>query len=94
MTPGVARRPATRARERRPRVVRGIGVEPALDGPSGNVQGLAAHRGLDGLEVQAVTHPRADQRFDFGGDFAGERFFEPPFLAASVSAAAWGASSA
>ena len=74
-------------------MVRGIGVEPALDGPSGYVQGLAARRGLDGLEVQAVNRSRADQRFDFGGDFAGERFFELPFLAASVSEAAWAASS-
>jgi hypothetical protein len=94
VTPAVAGRlAALGARQRRASVIRSVRVEPALDGASGHVQGLAARRGLDGLEVEAVNRPRADQRFDFGGDFTGERFFEPPFLATSVSEAAWAASS-
>lgn len=63
-------------------MVRGVGVEPVLDGPGGQAQDLTARGGLDGLEVQPIDRPRAYERLDLGGDFARERLFEPPFLAA------------
>lgn len=53
-----------------------------LDGPGGQAQDLTARGGLDGLEVQPIDRPRAYERLDLGGDFARERLFEPPFLAA------------
>jgi len=95
MAPGVAclsRTPP--ARQLRPRVVRGVGVQALLDGPSSDPQNASAQRHLDRLEVDLRADRPAYERFDFRPDFRVETRFEPPFLAASVEAACGESSSA
>lgn len=69
-----------------------VGVEPLLNGTGCDRKGLASCRRFDGLEIQPISSTGCNQRFDFTDDFDVERFFEPPFLAASFEVA-WGASS-
>lgn len=69
-----------------------VGVEPLLDGTSRNRKGPASCRCFDGLEIQTIRRTGGNQRLDFTDDFDVERFFEPPFLAASFEVA-WGACS-
>ena len=83
---------ASGARHRRAAVVRGVSVDPLLDGAGRHAQRLAACRRLDRLEVPALDGVGAYERFDLRDDFGREGRFEPPFLTASCAAAS-GASS-
>ncbi len=70
-----------------------VGVEATLDRARRDLERLTPRRRLDRLEVQALGRTLAYERFNLLGDFRIERFFEAPFLAASGSEAASGASS-
>jgi len=64
-----------------------IGVEPLLNGTCRDRKRPASCRRFDGLEIQPIRRTGCNQRFDFTDDFDLERFFEPPFLAASSEVA-------
>jgi hypothetical protein len=71
-----------------------VGVEPLLNGTCRHRKGPASYRRFDGLEIQTIRRTGGNQRFDFTDDFVVERFFEPPFLAASFEVAGGACSSA
>jgi hypothetical protein len=75
-------------------VVGRIGVEPLRHGPRREAQGQAARGGLDGLEVEIVDGPGADQVGEFPRNFRLERRTEPPFSPPGASDAVRGAISA
>jgi hypothetical protein len=71
-------------------MVRVIGVEPLLNGAGRHRKGSASCGGFDRLKIQPIGGTGSNQRFDLTDDLEVERFFEPPFLAASFELA-WGA---
>jgi hypothetical protein len=73
-------------------VVGRVGVEARLHRARRDLERPTPRRRLDRLEVQALGRALAYERFDLGRDLGLEGFFEPPFLAASASEAASGAS--
>jgi hypothetical protein len=75
-------------------VVGRIRVEPALDSPRCQLERLATHCGLDGLEIDALDRFGPDQRFDLSDDFRLEARFEPPFSASILEAFSLASSSA
>lgn len=80
------------AQQVRADIVTVVGVEPLLNGTGRDGKCPASCSRFDGLEIQPISRTGCNQRFDFTDDFDVERFFEPPFLAASFEVA-WGASS-
>ena len=84
----VARELAATGAGRRPAVVvRGVGVDPVLDGAGRHPQRFAAGGRLDGLEVPVLDGAGAYERLDLGDDFGREGRLEPPFWAAAWAAA-------
>lgn len=71
-----------------------VGVEPLFNGTCRHRKNPASCRRFNGLEIQPIRRTRSNQRFDFTDDFDLERFFEPPFLAASFEVASGACSSA
>jgi hypothetical protein len=59
-------RAASGARRRRVDVVRGVGVDPLLDGAGRHAPRLAARGGFDRLEVPALDGAGAYERVDLG----------------------------
>ena len=62
-------------------VVGQVRVEALLDGASSQLQGAAADRGFDGLEVDLRVRAAADEALDFGADVGCEALAQRFFLA-------------
>ena len=75
-------------------MIRGVGVEPLLDGAGRDTHRLAANGRFDRLKIAGIDCTGPYERFDFGEDLGLERRFEAPFLATSSEAASRTSSSA
>ena len=77
--PGVASLTPTTARQVRPGVIGGVGIEPLFDGAGRQLQSLLAHRHFQRLQIQAVDglapHKRLNLVHDVGSQQRGERSF-------------------
>ena len=77
--PGVARLTPTRARQARPGVIGGVGIESLFDGAGGQLQSLLAHGHFQRLQIQGgdglAPHERLNLVHDVGGQQGGERSF-------------------
>ena len=81
----VARRLPARARHRRPCVIRGVSVEPALDGAGRHAQRLSTRGRLNGFEIPVVGCAVAYERVDLMRNLRLERRTEPPFSRRSAA---------
>ena len=74
--PGVARLTPTRARQARPGVIGGVGIESLFDGAGGQLQGLLAHGHFQRLQIELVDrlapHEHLNLVHDVGGQQCGE----------------------
>ena len=71
-TPGVARLTPTRARQTRPGVIGGVGIESLFDGAGGQLQGLLAHGHLQRLHIQGVDGLAPQERLNLLHDVGGQ----------------------
>ena len=76
---GVASFTSTTARQTRPGVIGGVGIESLFDGARGQMQSLLAHRHFQRLQVQLVdrlaSHQGLNLVHEVGGQQGGERGF-------------------
>ena len=79
-TPGVARLTPTTARQARPGVIGGVGIESRHDGAGGQLQRLLAHGHFQRLQIEFVDRLAPQERLNLVHDIGGQQRRERSFF--------------